>query len=223
MCVLCVVCVSIHSINYRCQQLSISNVLRLCEWWAGCGFRGNCCRDMTGSVATGVAVSPLLLDDDSLVIASIVRRLHYLLILLSLSFSVRRDAHTRLIGLRARERVTWDEGLKQRLNKNDNTDQINNWYQELIVMWWYYLHGVDNDGEGRVVPLAAALFSPTPGTFATAMDGADSENAKDDHDNQEAHTHHNDDGSRSWHHCNRKAERWSYRIHNPNINPNFSW
>lgn len=38
-----------------------------------CGFHENWCRDTSGSVATGAAVSPLFLDDDSLVIAGVVR------------------------------------------------------------------------------------------------------------------------------------------------------
>lgn len=68
----------------------------------------------------------------------------------------------------------------------------------------FYLHWVDDDGEGRVVPLAAALLSPTPGAFTTTMDGADSENTQDHHDNQETHTYHYDNGSCSWHHCKKK-------------------
>lgn len=47
----------------------------------------------TRSVAAGVAVSALLLDDDSLVVACVVRRLCYLLVLLALPLRVGRDAH----------------------------------------------------------------------------------------------------------------------------------
>lgn len=64
----------------------------------------------------------------------------------------------------------------------------------------FYLHRVDNDGESRVVPLAAALLRSGPGTFTTSMDGADSEHAQDHHDHQETHTHHDDDGGRSRNH-----------------------
>ena len=39
----------------------------------GCGSREYWCRDTCGSVAAGVGVPPLLLDDDSLVVAAIVR------------------------------------------------------------------------------------------------------------------------------------------------------
>lgn len=38
-----------------------------------CGSHENWCGDTCGSVATGVAVPPLLLDDDSLVVAGVVR------------------------------------------------------------------------------------------------------------------------------------------------------
>lgn len=71
----------------------------------GCGFHENGCRDTCGSVAAGVAVSALLLDDDSLVIARVVRRLCYLLILLPLALRVGRDAHTRLVGLGEKKEV----------------------------------------------------------------------------------------------------------------------
>jgi len=71
---------------------------------------------------------------------------------------------------------------------------------------FYYLHRVDDDGEGRVVPLAASLLSPAPGTLTPAMDGANSENTEDHHDNQETHTHHYDDCGCSWHHCNNTSD-----------------
>lgn len=72
--------------------------------------------------------------------------------------------------------------------------------------FFFYLHRVDDDGEGRVVPLAAALLRSTPGTFTTAMDGANSEHTEDHHDNQETHTHHYDNGGCSWHHCKKKQK-----------------
>lgn len=64
-----------------------------------CGSYENWCRDTCGLVATGVAVPPLLLDDDSLIVAGVIRRLRSLLILLSLPLRVGRDAHVRRIGL----------------------------------------------------------------------------------------------------------------------------
>lgn len=74
-------------------------------------------------------------------------------------------------------------------------------HQQLDSSALLYLHGVDDDGEGRVVPLAVALLGSGPRSVTTAMDGADSEHTQDHHDNQEAHTHHDDDGGCSWHHC----------------------
>lgn len=38
------------------------------------------------------------------------------------------------------------------------------------------------------------------------MNGANSEHAKDHHDNQETHTHHDDDCGCSWHHCKKKKK-----------------
>lgn len=64
-----------------------------------CGSHENRCRDTCGSVATSVAVPPLLLDDDSLVVAGVFRRLRGLLLLLRFALCVSRDAHARLIGL----------------------------------------------------------------------------------------------------------------------------
>lgn len=66
-----------------------------------------------------------------------------------------------------------------------------------------YLHRVDNDGEGGVIPLAAPLLGPTPGAFSSTVDRANSEDTQDHHDDQETHTHHDDDCSRSWNHCNK--------------------
>lgn len=71
----------------------------------------------------------------------------------------------------------------------------------------YYLHWVNNDGERRVIPLTAPLLSPRSGTFTSAMDGADSENAQDHHHDQETHTHHYDDGCCSRNHWN-ETQQW---------------
>lgn len=77
------------------------------------------------------------------------------------------------------------------------------------INYWsgFYLHWVDDDGEGRVVPLAAALLSSAPGAFTATMDGANSENTQDHHDNQKTHTHHYDDGSCSWYHCKKQTQK----------------
>lgn len=63
-----------------------------------------------------------------------------------------------------------------------------------------YLHWVHNDGEGRIIPLVATLFASTSCSFTTAVDGANAENSKNHHDNQETHTHHDDDSGSSWNH-----------------------
>lgn len=70
--VLCVVFVSIHSLYYWCQQLLIVKVLECVTGELICGFHEHWWRDTCGSVATGVSVPALLLDDDPLVIAHVV-------------------------------------------------------------------------------------------------------------------------------------------------------
>lgn len=63
-----------------------------------------------------------------------------------------------------------------------------------------YLHGVDGDGEGGVVPghlvLLAVLLVPQ----GVLVGGANAEHAQDDHEHQEADTHHDDDGGRAGDH-----------------------
>lgn len=103
--VLCVVFVSIHSFDHGCQQLLTLKVLKCVTGELICGFHENWRRDARGSVATGAAVSTLLLDDDSLIIAGVVRRLHCLFILLPLTLRVGRDAHTRFIRLWEHKKV----------------------------------------------------------------------------------------------------------------------
>lgn len=61
----------------------------------------------------------------------------------------------------------------------------------------FYLHRVYDDGEGRVVPLAAPILRAAPRTFTATMNGANAEHAEDHHDNQETHAHHYDDCGRS--------------------------
>lgn len=142
-----------------------------------------------GSVATGVAVPPLLLDDDPLVVAGVVRWLHHFLVLLAFSLRVGRDAHARLVGLCERMDVS-----VEKLSLKDF------WIAQEIETLFLYLHRVDDDGESGVVPLAAALLRAAPGTFTTSMDRANSEHAEDYHDHQETHAHHDDDGGCSRHH-----------------------
>lgn len=162
-----------------------------------CGSYENGCRDTCGLVATGVAVPPLLLDDDSLIVAGVIRWLRNFLIVFSLPLRVSRDAHARRIGLCARTDVWHKPDFEQVLFK------LLKWHHS-VSRTCFYLHRVDNDGERGVVPLAAALLRATPGTFTTAMDGANSKHTEDHHDNQEPHTHHYDDCGCSWHHCKRK-------------------
>lgn len=64
-----------------------------------------------------------------------------------------------------------------------------------------YLHRVYNNGEGRVIPLVTALFASTSCSFTTSVDGTDAEDAKNHHDNQKAHTHHDDDSCSSGNNC----------------------
>lgn len=53
-----------------------------------------------------------------------------------------------------------------------------------------YLHGVDSDGEGRVVPVHLALLARVLVPHGSLVRGADPEHAQDDHEHQEADTHH---------------------------------
>lgn len=71
----------------------------MCVCGGLCGSHENWCRDTCGSVATGGGVPPLLLDDDSLVVAGVFRGLRCLFVLLPLPLRVSRDAHARLVGL----------------------------------------------------------------------------------------------------------------------------
>lgn len=59
---------------------------------------------------------------------------------------------------------------------------------------WYYLHGVDCDGEGRVIPVHLILLAALCVPHGALVGWPDPEHAQDDHEHQEADTHHNDDG-----------------------------
>lgn len=74
----------------------------VCDWRTGLWFSET---PHCGSVATGVAVPPLLLDDDSLVIAGVIWWLRHFLVLLAFPLRVGSDAHARLVRLRQRREV----------------------------------------------------------------------------------------------------------------------
>ena len=57
-----------------------------------------------------------------------------------------------------------------------------------------YLHGVDCDGESRVVPVHLVLLAVLLVAHGALVSGADAEHPQDDHEDQEAHTHHDDHG-----------------------------
>lgn len=57
-----------------------------------------------------------------------------------------------------------------------------------------YLHGVDGDGEGRVVPVHLVLFAVLLVPHGALVRRPDAEHAQDDHEDQEADAHHDDDG-----------------------------
>lgn len=183
----------------------------VCDWRTGLWFSET---PHCGSVATGVAVPPLLLDDDSLVIAGVVWWLRHFLVLLAFPLRVGSDAHARLVRLRQRREVRVTSRAQKTLMAVCFLllFAISVYCISVIVLFvlciffvLFYLHRVDNDGESRVVPLAAALLRSGPGTFTTSMDGADSEHAQDHHDHQETHTHHDDDGGRSRNHWEQRA------------------
>ncbi len=76
-----------------------------------------------------------------------------------------------------------------------------------------YLHWVHDDGEGRIVPLAAAFFASASCSFTTAMDGTDAKDTKNHHDNQETHAHHNDDSRGSWNNCTHEERERHYVLY----------
>lgn len=54
---------------------------------------------LIGLVASGDGVFSLLLDDDSLVITGVVRRIHYFFLIIAISFHICCNAHAVLICL----------------------------------------------------------------------------------------------------------------------------
>lgn len=56
------------------------------------------------------------------------------------------------------------------------------------------LHGVDGDGECRVIPVHLVFFSVLLVPHGALMCGADAEHTQNDHEHQEADTHHDNNG-----------------------------
>lgn len=65
----------------------------------------------------------------------------------------------------------------------------------------FYLHGVDGDGEGRVVPVHLVLLAALLVSHGALVCGPDAEHAQDDHKHQEAHAHHDDNGGGAGNNC----------------------
>ncbi len=65
----------------------------------------------------------------------------------------------------------------------------------------FYLHGVDSDGEGWVVPVHFVLLAVFLVPHGALVCGTNAEHAQDDHKHQEANTHHNDNGGGTGNHC----------------------
>lgn len=64
-----------------------------------------------------------------------------------------------------------------------------------------YLHGVDGDGQSRVIPVHLILLAVLLVPHGPLVCGSDAEHTQDDHEHQEANTHHNDDGGSAGNHC----------------------
>ena len=64
------------------------------------GVRAACLYGPAASVATGGGVSALFLDDDSLVVARVIGRLHHLLFVVTFPLRIRRHAHAVLVRLK---------------------------------------------------------------------------------------------------------------------------
>lgn len=65
-----------------------------------------------------------------------------------------------------------------------------------------YLHGVDGDGQGGVVPVHLGLLAGVLVPRRALVSSPDPEHAQDDHEHQEADAHHDHDGRRAGDHCN---------------------
>lgn len=75
-----------------------------------------------------------------------------------------------------------------------------------------YLHGVHSDGQGRVIPVHLAVLARVLVAQGSLVRGADAEHAQDDHEHQEAHTHHNHHRGCAGHHCKHQTQLWSLAL-----------
>lgn len=64
-----------------------------------------------------------------------------------------------------------------------------------------YLHGVDSDGEGRVIPVHLVLLAALLVSHGALVCRSDAEHTQDYHKDQEANTHHNDNGGGAGNNC----------------------
>lgn len=64
-----------------------------------------------------------------------------------------------------------------------------------------YLHGVDSDGKGWVVPVHLVLFAILLVSHGALVCSSDTEHAQDDHEHQETDTHDNDNSGSAGNHC----------------------
>lgn len=66
----------------------------------------------------------------------------------------------------------------------------------------FYLHGVDRDGERRVIPVHLVLLPVLLVSHGALVRGSDAEHTQDDHKHQETHAYHDDNGGSAGDHCN---------------------
>lgn len=66
---------------------------------------------------------------------------------------------------------------------------------------YFYLHGVDGDGEGRVVPVHLVLLAALLVSHGALVCSSDAEHAQDDHKHQEANAHHDDNSGGAGNDC----------------------
>lgn len=77
--------------------------------------------------------------------------------------------------------------LKHSISSTPDTDYICCIYCPL------YLHRIDCDGEGGVIPVHLILFAVLLVPHGALVSGTDPEHSQNDHKHQEADTHHDDD------------------------------
>lgn len=79
----------------------------------------------------------------------------------------------------------------------------------------FYLHGVDSDGEGRVIPVHFILLAALLVSHGALVCSSDAEHTQDYHKHQEANTHHNDNGGSAGNHCdeaNAKKKKKNHKM-----------